>query len=310
MFTNSPRCQILPLPNDQVAFSIDGVERLRWHAGSGAPRPFFFPLIGPSGLPLTRMGHPGAPNHDHHRSIWFAHHKVLGVDFWSNSATSFIRQDAWLAYEDGEEEARMAVNLKWYDGHDPQPLLNQQMICVISPDGNSGASDNQGVLLEIQTSLTSVAESLELGQTNFGLLAVRVAKSISAYFGDGILTDANGKQGEKALFGQRSPWIDYSGSIAPGVTEGITYFDHPSNLTFPNKWHVRDDGWMNASVSRDAPVMLTRDEPTTWRFLLHAHRGGYDHARAKNTADDFRDRQPLEVVGSSKPHIHAAIRRT
>jgi hypothetical protein len=73
VFTKSPRCQVVPLPGKQVAIGIDGRECLRWHGGDGAPRPFFFPLIGPSGLPLTRMGHPGAPNHDHHRSIWFAH---------------------------------------------------------------------------------------------------------------------------------------------------------------------------------------------------------------------------------------------
>ncbi|MGB1817136.1 MAG: DUF6807 family protein, partial [Rubripirellula sp.] len=61
MFSKSPRCQVVPLPQKQVAFVVDGQERLRWHASDDAPRPFFFPLTGPSGLPLTRMGHPGAP---------------------------------------------------------------------------------------------------------------------------------------------------------------------------------------------------------------------------------------------------------
>ena len=79
-----PRCRILPLPDSQTSFQIDGHERLRWHSGESYPRPFFYPLLGPTGSPLTRMGHPGAPNHDHHRSIWFAHHKVLGIDFWSD----------------------------------------------------------------------------------------------------------------------------------------------------------------------------------------------------------------------------------
>ncbi len=43
------RCQVTPLPDDQVSFQIDGVERLRWHFGAAYPRPFFFPLVGPSG---------------------------------------------------------------------------------------------------------------------------------------------------------------------------------------------------------------------------------------------------------------------
>ena len=124
VFSTNPRCQIVPLPDQQVAFVVDGVERLRWHASHQSPRPFFYPLIGPSGFPLTRMGHPGASNHDHHRSIWFAHHRVLGIDFWSDETTATIRQLKWRAYEDGEDEGRMAVELAWYDGHDPEPLLS------------------------------------------------------------------------------------------------------------------------------------------------------------------------------------------
>ena len=30
-----PHCQVLPLPDQQVSFQVDGVERLRWHFGPG-----------------------------------------------------------------------------------------------------------------------------------------------------------------------------------------------------------------------------------------------------------------------------------
>jgi hypothetical protein len=303
MFPKSPRCQLVPLPQQQVAFVVDGQERLRWHAADDAPRPFFFPLTGPSGLPLTRMGHPGAPNHDHHRSIWFAHHKVLGIDFWSDNSDAVIRQDRWLAYQDGEEEARMAVELGWYDGHDPAALIKQQLIAAISP------SDQGGVLVEIQTTLNSIAESLELEQTNFGLLAIRVAGSISAVFGDGILTGSNGKQTEKELFGQPSAWIDYSGSVDAATTEGLTYFDHPHNASYPSKWHVRDDGWMGASVCRDAPVMLYREQPTTWRYLIHAHAGPANVAVSRQLAEAFDRRPPFVVRPAKKPHHEYQIER-
>jgi hypothetical protein len=292
------------LPGKQVAIGIDGKERLRWHAADDAPRPYFFPLIGPSGLPLTRMGHPGAPNHDHHRSIWFAHHKVLGIDFWGDNSDAVIRQQQWLAYEDGDDDARIAVQLRWYDGHNPEALIQQEMITAVAP------APDDGVFVEIQTSLTSIAESLELDQTNFGLLAVRVAKSISAVFGDGILTGASGQQTEKNLFGKSSPWIDYSGSIDAGTTEGITYFDHPDNNSFPSKWHVRDDGWMGASICRDRPVMLTRENPTTWRYLLHAHPGHVKLDSANEIAKQFHSRAKLVVQKSDKAHHHATIDRT
>jgi hypothetical protein len=304
VFTKSPRCQLVPLPGKQLAFGINGRERLRWHAGHDAPRPFFFPLLGPSGLPLTRMGHPGAPNHDHHRSIWFAHHKVLGIDFWSDNSEARIRQEQWLAYEDGDDNARMGVRLRWYDGHDPEALIEQELITSIAP------ASGDGVFVEIQTSLRSIAESLELGQTNFGLLAVRVAKSISAVFGDGVLTGADGRQTEKNLFGKPSPWIDYSGSVDTGIVEGITYFDHPENNSFPSKWHVRDDGWMGASVCRDGPLMLGREEPATWRYLLHAHGGHVDLAFASEIAERFQARKRFVVRKSDKPHHAATIQRS
>ena len=309
MFSKSPRCQVVPMPCGQVAFAVDGQERLRWHAANDAPRPFFFPLIGPSGFPLTRMGHPGAPNHDHHRSIWFAHFKVLGIDFWSDNTDAVIRQLEWLAYEDGDQEGRMAVKLGWFDGHDPAPLLTQQLVVGVQP------AESGELLIELQATLTPVAETLELEQTNFGLLAVRVARSISAAFGQGVLTGANGKQTEARLFGQRSPWIDYSGPVENEMTdrptvEGITYFDHASNPGFPSKWHVRDDGWMGASICRDEPVLLRRERPVTWRYLLHAHRGDIEVDRADRVAQQFHQRNAWTVRPSKKTHTTHEIVRT
>jgi hypothetical protein len=65
-----PPVQVVPQPDDQLSFQVEGAERVRWHFGGRYPRPFFFPLAGPSGRTLTRMGHPAAPDHDHHRSLW------------------------------------------------------------------------------------------------------------------------------------------------------------------------------------------------------------------------------------------------
>ena len=107
------RCQVVPLADHQVAFTIDGVEKVRWHFGNQYPRPFFFPFHGPSGEMLTRMGHPGAPDHDHHQSIWFANNKINGLDFWGNTSHTQIRQKRWLCYQHGPSEATMAALIGW-----------------------------------------------------------------------------------------------------------------------------------------------------------------------------------------------------
>lgn len=304
-----PRCRIIPLPDQQVSFVIDGMERCRWHASPNAPRPFFFPLVGPSGEPLTRMGHPGAPNHDHHRSIWFAHEKVLGINFWNDQTTARIRQQTWLAYEDADDECRMAVQLGWYDGHDPTPLIEQTLIAAVRP------GPDRETFLEIQSTFSPIAESLEFGKTNFGFLAVRVAKSISEHFGGGTLTNSEGNTGEAVIFGQPARWMDYSGPIATSkegqgdLVEGITYFDHPSNQGYPNSWHVRADGWMGCSPCLRGPVITRKSEPLGLRYLLHAHAGRASAERSDSVARDFAATQPFEVFKANIPHVMFQIRR-
>src|SRR5205823_1710087 len=77
------------------------------------------------------------------------------------------------------------------------------------------------------------AEALEFGKTNFGFLAVRVAKNLSAHFGGGTITGSAGDRGEPAIFGKRARWVDYGGPVPNGEVEGSTYSDHPFNPGHP-----------------------------------------------------------------------------
>src|SRR5687767_10389437 len=68
-----PRMQATPLPHHQVAFERDGVELTRYHFGPDLHRTFLYPIMGPAGRPLTRMGHPRDPvGHSHHNSVWIS----------------------------------------------------------------------------------------------------------------------------------------------------------------------------------------------------------------------------------------------
>ena len=318
-----PRCQTIPLPNHQVSIQIDGRERLRWHYGLDYPRPFFYPFNGPSEKTLTRMGHPGASNHDHHRSVWFAHAKVLGIDFWSDNTDARIRQKEWLVYDDDDERAVLATRLGWHDGHDPKELLEQLVVAIVRP-GPDGET-----FLELQSAFHPTSESLEFQQTNFGFLAVRVAKSISEHFGAGLLTNSDGLVGEKDasgkpnIFGKRARWMDYSGPVQAtnaaserdsGASqeahiEGITYFDHPSNPGFPSHWHVREDGWMGASPCMHTPLETSKASPLRLRFLLHAHTGPVSADRANAVAAQFARWPLFDVVRSGKPHQQYEIQQ-
>jgi hypothetical protein len=301
-----PRCRILPQANHEVSFLVDGTERTRWHFGSQYPRPFFFPFNGPAGQSLTRMGHPGAPNHDHHQSIWFAHHKVLGMNFWGNTSAAHIRQIQWLAYEDGDDEARMATSLGWYDGHNPAPLITQELVAAIRPAG-SGET-----VLEIQAKFVPTSASLEFQQTNFGFLGVRVASNISVAFGGGKVINSQGRIGGTNVHERPATWMDYSGSVADSDvgSAGITYVDHPTNIGQPTHWHVRDDGWMCASPGMKQSLVTTKDKPLTLRYLLLAHSGSVDAERANTLHSEFAKLPPFLVSRSNTPHTSYEITRT
>jgi len=284
---------------------------MRWHFGEQYPRPFFFPFNGPSGVSLTRMGHPGAPNHDHHRSIWFAHNDVEGVDFWSDQSKARIRQKTWLCYRDGKEEAVMASLLGWYD-ESGQERMEQELVAALIP------LDKEEHALEFQITLRPPApkKSVELRKTNFGILAVRVAKSLSAYFGGGKLTNSEGQEGEPAIFGQPARWMDYSGPIAVGTgakrttaIEGITYFDHPSNPRYPTHWHVREDGWMGASFCLQEGFTVTAEQPLVLRYLLHAHAGACDQAKADAIQNQFASRPGFKVEKATQRHHQFMVNR-
>jgi hypothetical protein len=306
-------CQIIPLDHQQYSFRLGGEERTRWHFASDAPRPYFFPVNGPNGLSLTRMGHPGAPNHDHHRSLWFAHHDLMGISFWTEETAARIEQSQWYAIEDGDEYARIAFELVWRDGHDPASILKQDVFATLRAQPTLGAG---AWSLELQSDFKAEAEGVEFKQSNFGVLGLRVAKSLSVVFGDGTLTGADGNTGEEALFGRPNRWIDYSGPTAKDANgdtlrEGLTLIDHRANPGHGSdpwaSWHVRDDGWICPSLTRHGPLLVEPTRPITCRYQLVIHSGECNAAKIEAVADAFDNSPQLSIQKGTKPHYQWEI---
>jgi hypothetical protein len=299
-----PRVQVVPLPDDQVSFRDAGIERLGWHASSRYPRPFFFPLIGPAAISLTRMGHPAAPDHNHHRSLWLGHHDVAGVNFWEERGGSQqVRQESWVHYQDGEEEAGMVVRVGWFDAHKVK-LITQDLIAVYRPlpHGESW--------LELQMRFAPALDELKLGKTNFGFIGLRVAASLSKHYGGGTSSNSEGGKGETGCFAKPAVWLDYSGPILPGEKpwEGITWFDHPKNPGSPVAWHIRDDGWMSPAFNLREAYTLKKSSPLVLRYALHVHSLAVQPKEADKRARAFAESAAWEVVAAKRPW-RVALRR-
>ena len=82
-----PRMQAIPFPHAEIAFTRDGVELARYHFHPEDKRPFLYPIIGPSGVALTRMEQSHDPDHSHHNSVWISHHDVNGISFGGSNRT-------------------------------------------------------------------------------------------------------------------------------------------------------------------------------------------------------------------------------
>lgn len=286
-----PVMQVVPLPDGQASVQRDGMEIARYHFDPRQNRPFLFPLIGPSGRSLTRMGHPRDPNgHSHHNSVWVSHNMVDGVDFWGDRGAGRIVHRRVNAYEDTDGEARIDVHNDWVDGRG-RKMLEERRTMRFRP-----AADAQWWLwLDLELRLPEKAtQPVTLDKTPFGLVGVRMAKTIGVHDGGGRIRNSEGGVNEAGVFWKRARWVDYSGPITPQTREGITLMDHPSNPNHPSFFHVRDDGWMGASVTHEAARAITGEAPLKLRYALWVHRGVPDATELNRRFAEFAEVSGVE----------------
>jgi hypothetical protein len=267
-----PLVQALPQPYEQVSFQRDGTELARLHFGPGLNRPFVFPLIGPSGRSVTRMGHPQDPvSHSHHNSIWVSHHDVNGWSFWADRGTNQGRiiGQRLEKLEDSDTGAAATIVSHWVDKQGKVLLEERRRVSLeLLPNHES--------LLVLDLRFEAKGVPVTFGKTPFGLVGVRMAKTIGIHDGGGTIRNSEGnvdEQGDNGCFWKRARWCDYSGPMLPGKNEGATLLDHPANPNHPTFFHVRSDGWMGAAFTHAAPQVVAPGQPLQLRYGLYVHAG-------------------------------------
>jgi len=260
-----PRMQVIPMPYHQASFQREGVEITRYHFGPGLHRPFLFPVIGQSGISLTRMGHPHDPeSHSHHNSVWISHNDVDGISFWSDGGGGKIRHKRIVKFEDAGESSSIATENQWITNEGKVLLLETRRVTVL-------LLGKLEWLLIIDMEFKAKDSTVTLGKTPFGMIGVRMAKTIGVNDGGGRIRNSEGAVNEKEVLWKRAKWVDYSGAVTNENLEGITLFDHPENPNFPTYFHVRNDGWMGASLTFDGPRKIRPKEPLHLRYGLYVH---------------------------------------
>lgn len=262
-----PRVEARPEPRSGVSFLVDGRLVLGLDGGAGMRRPFLYPVLGPSGRPLTRMGHPHDPvSHSHHNSIWIAHHDVDGTSFWSDRGGT-IEVTRITRLEDGDDRAAVEFTTDWRTPVGAVPLRENRRVGLVTIGADRWRID-------VESELHAAGRPVSLGATAFGFLAVRVAKSLGVKDGGGRIYNSEGGIDEAGCFRRPARWVDYTGPVTATLDEGITLFDHPANLHHPVEFHVRDDGWMGAATTFRAAHVIEPGTPLTLRYGLLVHGGG------------------------------------
>jgi hypothetical protein len=248
--------------DDRVVIS-DGRKLVTKFRFGDAPHVYYWPLIGPGGARMTRA-YPmekvarEETDHVHHRSLWFAHGDVNGVDFWGEAASNKgtpkhpvgkISHDGIAKAEGGKDSGVLVTKTKWEAPDGSVPVRGTQTLRV-----HSGAATER--VLDFEITLTATEKDVVFGDTKEGTSALRIAESMRLKQpkgpGEGKIVNSEGSEGSKA-WGQRAKWVTMSGPV-DGKMYSITMMDHPSNLRHPTRWHARDYGLFAANPFCEAEM--------------------------------------------------------
>jgi hypothetical protein len=302
--------QEIKVGKDAIEFMAGTELVTRLHIAPSFAKPIFWPMNAPGNVPLTRAwpmqkGVAGeSADHPHQKSAWWCHGDVIahglelkdkikgvdGVDFWSEAKGHgrVILTDVGKPKANGNGGGSIILKLEWQTA-DGQKIMDETRTIHFYILGKTR-------LIVVTTDLSASVTTIVFGDTKEGSFGIRINDQITASkAGKGKLQNAEGKVGEKDVWGQISAWCDYSGPI-DGKQVGLAILTDPKN-PHPTCWHSRGYGLMAANPfgraksgfpamkGRTDLVTLKKGEHITFRFGLLMHEGD---AASGQVAEHYR----------------------
>jgi hypothetical protein len=277
---------------------IDGALFTEYVTRSGT-KPILWPIIGPSGKPVTRpypmeKKNAETKDHVHHRSLWFTHGNVNGIDFWAEEPAGksgtivhrkFVKIDDGVAAENKDAEIETEDDWMGPSG---------KKVCEDVRRLGFGASA-EARWIDFDISIRASEGPLTFGDTKEGSFGLRVADSmrVDAKGGGKIISSVG--QTDADAWGKHANWVDYHGPL-DGQTVGIAIFDHPSNLRHPTGWHVRTYGLFAAnpfaakgfdSQLKANPYTLPKGETLHLKYRVYLHLGDEKQGHVAEAYGDY-----------------------
>jgi hypothetical protein len=272
-----------------------GGEHFTDYIYEGYSRPILYPLLGPGGVRLTRdwplkEGTPDEEHdHPHHKSFFWAHGDMNGVDFWAEGKDSgkTVHQ-AFTEIKSGAVGIIRSQNK--YVSAEGKDICTDDRTLRIYGDTNPR-------ILDFEVSLHAVEGNLTLGDTKEGTLALRLNETmrLKGKVGKGHIINSEGVRDDET-WGKRAKWVDYFGP-AEGKLVGVAIFDHPKNPRFPTYWHVRDYGLFAANpfgvhdFEKKPPgtgaMIIPEGVTMTWRYRIYIHTGDDQEGKVAAAYADY-----------------------
>ncbi len=266
--------------SDRVTVEIDG-KPFTEYCHTAKPRPYFYPVMGPTGAAVIRHWPMAekpdeARDHPHHKSLWFTHGDVNGVDFWADGDTrGRIVHDKFIEVSSGPQVGVITSQNNWI-------AADGRTICTDTRRHRfSGGPDAR--ILDLEVTIHASHGELVFGDTKEGSMAIRLAPTmrLKGSVGQGHIVNSEGMR-DGATWGKRAAWCDYYGPVNGDVV-GVAIFDHPGNPRHPTWWHVRDYGLFAANPfgihdferkpAGTGNLVVPAGESVTFKWRFYFHKG-------------------------------------
>jgi hypothetical protein len=260
----------------------------------GSSRPFLFPITGPGGAKMTRnwpmaQAENEERDHPHHKSFWWGHGDMNGVDFWAegNNSGKTVHEQFTLVQSG---KAGVIRSRNKYVTKEDKVICTDERTMKFYPD-------SQARVFDFEITVHASNGELKFGDTKEGTMAIRLAETmrLKGKVGKGHIVSSEGIR-DAETWGKRAKWVDYYGPVE-GKTVGIAMFDHPSNPKHPTWWHVRDYGLFAANPfglhdfeKREkgaGDLTVPAGEKITFKYRFYIHSGDEKEAKVSEAYDRY-----------------------
>ena len=277
--------------DNAIDVTVDGRAFTTFRYGTDGFRPYFFPVWGPGGSPVTRgETSDNSSDHVHHRSLYVAYGEVNDVDVWAEGENSGrVVHQSFTDKSGGAAVGKIYTENDWVNKAGEKLMSDRQHFRIYN-------TPDTGTIIDLDLTFIASAGDVYFGDTKEGgIISVRVNPSMNASDG-GKIENAYGGTNEGETWGKRAQWCDYSG-IVEGTPVGIAVFDHISNPRYPTYWHVRNYGLMTTNIfgtgtfegdqSKDGSYTLKDGEEMNFRFRVLIHAGDAATGQVAQKYHDF-----------------------